>query len=378
MNPVCLKAMDQCIRQLSTAVSTASLYSADHQQVVRLCRNAYDYLAEALVEEQELSLMRVDDQLAVAGQPLAASLYVDRFARMMKTCGIGHVKFVREIASEELQHLVSALSRRDATVRSSDHLRLGLVEVRYQDHSVGASKLSSQVSQVLDDVSGEELARIMEVYEAVSRNRKLNVVGLSEIVSEFINIFSEYADPLLALVPLRSMDEYTFTHSLNVCLLNIAQATALGIDGPLLHDIGLSAMLHDVGKLFLPEEVLNKPGKLDSKEWALLKEHPVRGAEYLVKTPGVPRMAVINAYEHHMRFDLLGYPSVNQDWQHNLGSQITAVSDIYDALRTKRPYRQPLEVDEVLAILAQLAGTQLHPLLVENFLHLMKKAHPGH
>jgi len=378
MNPVRLKAMDQCIRQLSTAVSTASLYSADHQQVVRLCRNAYGCLAEALAEEQELSLMRVDDQLAVAGQPLAASLYVDRFARMMKTCGIGHVKFVREIANEELQHLVSALSRRDASVRSSDHLRLGQVEVRYQDHSVGASKLSSQVSQVLDDVSGEELARIMEVYEAVSRNRKLHVVGLSEIVSEFINIFSEHADPLLALVPLRSMDEYTFTHSLNVCLLNIAQATALGIDGPLLHDIGLSAMLHDVGKLFLPEEVLNKPGKLDSKEWALLKEHPVRGAEYLVKTPGVPRMAVINAYEHHMRFDLLGYPKVNQDWQHNLGSQITAVSDIYDALRTKRPYRQPLEVDEVLAILSQLRGTQLHPLLVDNFLHLMKKAHPGH
>ncbi len=378
MIPARLKAMDQFVRQLSTAVSTASLYSAEHQQVLRMCRNAYDCLSEALAEENELSLMRVDDQLAVAGHSLAASLYINRFARMLKTCGIGHVKFMREVAVEELQRLVGALARRDTTVRSSDHLRLGQVEVRYRDHAAGASRFSSQVSQVLGDVSGEELARIMEVYEAVGHNRKLHVVGLSEIVSEFIDIFSVHADPLLALVPLRSMDEYTFTHSLNVCLLNIAQATALGIDGHLLHDIGLSAMLHDVGKLFLPEEVLNKPGKLDSKEWELLKEHPVKGAEYLVKTPGVPRMAVTSAYEHHMRFDLRGYPTVNNDWQQSLCGQITAVSDIYDALRTKRPYREPLEIGEVLNTISQLSGAQLHPLLVENFLHLTKNVHPEH
>jgi HD-GYP domain-containing protein (c-di-GMP phosphodiesterase class II) len=234
------------------------------------------------------------------------------------------------------------------------------------------------VSQLLDDVSSEELAKIMEAYEAVSHNRKLNVVGLSEIVTEFVDIFSSYADPLLTLVPLRSMDEYTFTHSLNVCLLNIGQATALGIDGPLLHDIGLSAMLHDIGKLFLPEEVLNKSGRLDSEEWELLKEHPVKGAEYLVKTPGVPRMAVANAYEHHMRFDQRGYPTVSNDWQQSLSSQITAISDTYDALRTHRPYRTPMDVDEVLVNISNLAGTQLHPLLVENFLRLMKRVHPDH
>ena len=149
----------------------------------------------------------------------------------------------------------------------------------------------------------------MEIYEAVKSNRRLQVVGLSEIVAGFINVFAGYADPLLTLVPLRNMDEYTFTHSLNVCLLNLAQATALGIEGQLLHDIGLSAMLHDVGKLFIPAEILNKPGKLDDKEWALMQQHPVRGAEYLLDNPGVPRMAVINAYEHHLRFDLRATPT---------------------------------------------------------------------
>jgi HD-GYP domain-containing protein (c-di-GMP phosphodiesterase class II) len=177
----------------------------------------------------------------------------------------------------------------------------------------------------------------------------------------------------LTLVPLRNMDEYTFTHSLNVCLLNLAQATALGIEGQLLHDIGLSAMLHDVGKLFIPEEILNKPGKLDEKEWLLIQEHPVRGAEYLLDTPGVPRMAVINAYEHHLRYDKRGYPGVKVEWQQSICSQLTSISDIYDSLRTRRPYREPTPRREVMDSIEALCGTQLHPLLAKNFLQLISR-----
>lgn len=378
MNPAHLKVMDQCLRHLTTAVSTASLYGAGHAQVQHLCRRALDSLVVVVGESSGISLMRVDDQLAVEGQPLTASPYLDRFARMLKRCGVGHVKFLKEITLQELQSLVSALARREASSRSSEHLRLGQVEVRYREETVGAARFGAQVTGLLEAVSSEELARVMEVYEAVRHNRKLHVVGLSEIVNEFIGIFSSYADPLLTLVPLRTMDEYTFTHSLNVCLLNIGQATALGIDGPLLHDIGLAAMLHDVGKLFLPIEILNKPARLDAQEWEVLKSHAVKGAEYLVKTPGVPRLAVINAYEHHMRYDQRGYPSVGKDWQQSMCSQMTAISDVYDALRTFRPYRQPLEVSEVLDNMAQLKGGQLHPLLVDNFLRLMQRVHPEH
>jgi len=378
MSQLRVKEMDQCVRHLATAVSTTSLYGHGHQQVQRLCSKAKASLEIALGEEASVSLMRVDDQLAVANQALDASIYSDRFARMLKTCGIGHIKFMKELTTGELLQMVSALARRDKTVHSSDHLRFGQVEVRYRDGASGCGRFSAQVAHLLNGSSSEELARIMEVYEEVSQNRKLHVVGLSEIVNEFVDIFASCADPLLTLVPLRSMDEYTFTHSLNVCMLNIGQATALGIEGPLLHDIGLSAMLHDIGKLFLPNEVLNKAGRLDTKEWELLKEHPLRGAEYLVKSPGVPRMAILSAYEHHMRFDQLGYPSVGKDWQQCLSSQITSISDTYDALRTNRPYRSPLPVEEVLDNISQLKGTQFHPLLVDNFMSLMKQVHPEH
>ncbi len=363
-----------------------------------------------------MSLLRVDEQLAIDEQPLDRSLYNERFARLLKQGGIGHVKFLRKISTEELQGLVASLAGREKVTHSSDNLRLGQVEVRHRaspgrapesspepspEVAAGASRgllktdsrepgrkailsveqreqgvdsnLLLESAQILEDISSEELARIMEIYEAVKKNRRLKVVGLSEIITGFINIFASYADPLLTLVPLRNMDEYTFTHSLNVCLLNLAQATALGIEGQLLHDIGLSAMLHDVGKLFVPEEVLNKPGKLDQKEWSLIQEHPVRGAEYLLNTPGVPRMAVINAYEHHLRFDLKGYPCVKIEWRQSICSQLTSISDIYDSLRTRRPYREPISRREVMDNIEALSGTQLHPLLARNFLQLISK-----
>jgi len=405
-------SINLCLRHLSTAVSTARLYSVEHMQVRKLCEKAHSALLEAMDGERDMSLLRIDEQLAIDEQPLNRSMYVERFTRLLKMNGIGHVKFLRNISDKELHGLIVSLSGSKKVTNSSENLRLGQIEVRHRSNLVKYStdqhstnspsdgispnsahgdeetngNLSTQhindrlenstlikSTNILNDISSEELARVMDIYEAVKSNKRLQVVGLSDIVSGFINIFADYADPLLTLVPLRNIDEYTFTHSLNVCLLNLAQATALGIEGQLLHDVGLSAMLHDVGKLFIPEEVLNKPGQLDEKEWQIMQQHPVRGAEYLLDTPGVPRMAVLNAYEHHLRFDLQGYPNVNKEWKQNLCSQLTSISDIYDSLRTRRPYREPLELEVALSMIEEQTGTQLHPLLAGNFLRLMKK-----
>ncbi|RNC66357.1 MAG: HD domain-containing protein, partial [Desulfuromonadales bacterium] len=220
----------------------------------------------------------------------------------------------------------------------------------------------------------EELSRLIEIYDEVRRHRKLKVVGVYEIVAGFIRTFRNEMDPLLAISPLKALDEYTFTHSTNVCILNLAQAMALGIEGQLLHDIGMAGMLHDVGKLFIPEEILVKPGGLDGREWELMKLHPLKGAQYLVNTPGVPLLAVMAAYEHHMRYDFSGYPRVAEGWQQNLVSQMTAISDVFDALRTHRIYQQAQSFEAIAVLMLDLAGIELNPLLVRNFLGLVQRA----
>jgi HD-GYP domain-containing protein (c-di-GMP phosphodiesterase class II) len=377
MNRDRLLAINQCLRHLTTATSTAGLYSPYHPQVASICQQAHEELVLGMADKENISLLRVDDQLAVEGQPIERSLYTERFALLLKRRGIGHIKFTRGISIDELKSFSTSLTGAQAVMLSSLHLRLGQVEVRHrQGVPTDSGQFGAGVSEVFGAIGQEELARIIEVYEAVRRGRKLQVVGLSEIIAKFIDVFAHHADPLLALVPLRDLDEYTFTHSLNVCLLNLAQASSLGVKGELLNEIGLAAMLHDIGKLFVPAEVLTKSGSLSDDEWALIRAHPVRGAEYLLGQSGVPRLAVISAYEHHLRFDLGGYPRLTVGWQQNLVSQMTTISDMYDALRTRRPYREPLSAELVLEQINKCKGTQLHPLLAENFINLMCRAHP--
>jgi HD-GYP domain-containing protein (c-di-GMP phosphodiesterase class II) len=198
-----------------------------------------------------------------------------------------------------------------------------------------------------------------------------------EIVAGFIATVKSQADPLLALAPLRTADEYTFTHSTNVCILNLAQAMALGIEGTQLKDIGVAALLHDVGKFLIPEEVLTKPGKLDDREWEIMRQHPLKGARYLLGIPGVPHLAVITAFEHHLKHDFSGYPIVPGEWRQNLCSQMTTVSDCFDAVRTSRPYRGPMDLEEISGIIQRNAGTHFHPALARNFLKIISGIPPN-
>ena len=365
------------IRLLLSASANASLYGAGHPQVVRLGAQLYDSIIAALEDVEELSLMIIENELIVNGMPQDFSLYLNRFSQILKARGIEHVKILRGITRQEVDSFIVSLSSAQGAggeTASSDHLRFGRVEVRLGSGMTGSGSNEAETASSrirLPDMPKEELARFTEIYEMVKRRQKLKITGILDIVSGFVEAFRQEGKPLLVLAALRENDEYTFTHSTNVCILNLAQAMALGIQGQLLKDIGVSAMLHDIGKLFIPEEIITKKGKLTDEEFDLMKQHPAKGARYLMKTAGVPRMAAIVAFEHHAMLNMSGYPKFPADWRLNLCSHLTMISDIFDATRTRRSYREPLDLDEVTAIMLEMAGTKLHPVLTRNFLRIL-------
>lgn len=358
------------LRCTTTAAANATLYGREHRQVNHLCQQAMASLQQAQ-QQQELTLLLIDDQLIYDGLPLENSLCVTQLIQACKRHRIGTISLLPGVNRAELGHLVAVLTRgvqSAAKAVSSEHLRFGRLEVRHAGHAAEARNDGRGHHLDPADIEADELKEFLDLYHSAQRQRRLNIVGISEIVSRFVDAFSGAADPLLALAPLRGLDEYTYTHSTNVCILNLAQARLLGIEGQALHEIGVAAMLHDIGKLFVPAEILQKPGQLDAREWAIMQEHPRKGAEYLFDTPGVPRLAVVTAYEHHMRFDGTGYPKVSRPWQQNLVSQMTTISDFFDALRTHRSYRKSLTLDAVASIMLEQVGTTLHPQLTRNFL----------
>ena len=182
---------------------------------------------------------------------------------------------------------------------------------------------------------------------------------------------------LMALTAMRNYDNYTFTHMVNVSILTMAQARALGIDGKLLREFGLSALMHDIGKVRTPKEILNKPDKLTDDEFVIMRRHVVDGAEILRRTPEMPILAPVVAFEHHLRLDGSGYPFTVKRESMNLGSMLCAIADVYDAMRSQRSYQKAFPTDRILAVLKRNEGSQLDQHLVRRFTQLLGIYPPG-
>jgi len=372
MSPTSHKHLQRFIRLLTTAAANAALYHLNHVQVARLCRQALDELLTLFNNHEEVALKVIDEQLIFDNKPVSSNLAVQRLITALEQYNISLLRFEPGVYSEELLGLINTLSKRPerhVDLSESEHIHFSQIEVRYrsQENSLQSSEL------LLTDIANKEADRYMDLYQSVQNHQRINVGSVSEIVNGFINAFSEQSDVFLAVAPLRSMDEYTYTHSTNICLLNLAQARQLGIEGQQLSEIGIAAMLHDVGKMFISPGILSKTEELDEREWHAMQQHPRLGAEYLLGTPGIPRLAVITAYEHHMRYDGKGYPQPGRPWQMNLCSHMTAISDTYDAMRTRRSYEESLELDKIINIMLELAGNKLHPQLTYSFLQMLDK-----
>jgi HD-GYP domain-containing protein (c-di-GMP phosphodiesterase class II) len=373
------KHIHDFLRHLLSATANASLYSVGHPQVTRLSAQAFECISEIFQTRSEVTFLVVGNELIIDGQPQDLTLFLVRFTQILKSHGIGSIKLSADVTKAEIDALISGLASRQMSgewsVAASGHIRLGTVDIRSADATGTGSESGASPRHLtcLPDMPKEELARFMDIYETVKKNQRLQINGVFDVVSGFIDVFRQEGKPLLAMAALRETDEYTFTHSTNVCVLNLAQAMALGIEGQLLNDIGVAAMLHDIGKLFVPEEILTKTDKLSHAEFEIMKQHPVRGARHLLETPGVPRLAAVVAYEHHLKFNLSGYPKVSAGWQQNLCSHMTMISDFFDALRTRRSYREPMPLQTISEMMQEMMGTELHPVLTKNFLRLIEE-----
>jgi putative nucleotidyltransferase with HDIG domain len=185
-----------------------------------------------------------------------------------------------------------------------------------------------------------------------------------------VSLVAQNRTALLALTALKNYDNYTFTHMVNVSILTMGQARGVGIDGPLLREFGLAALMHDIGKVKTPNEILNKPDKLTDQEYEILKRHTVDGAQILRKTPEMPTLAPIVAFEHHLRADGTGYPDANRPTL-NLGTTLCGIADVYDAMRSQRVYQPAFPTDRILAVLQRNDGKQFDQHLVRRFVQLV-------
>jgi HD-GYP domain-containing protein (c-di-GMP phosphodiesterase class II) len=177
----------------------------------------------------------------------------------------------------------------------------------------------------------------------------------------------------LLLSTLKTHDTYTFYHSINTSLLALTVGQAIGLSNDQLVGLGVGALLHDLGKIRVPVEIIQYPGRLDDSMWNEIKRHPHEGAQAILAGSGEGQeIAALVALEHHARFDLQGYPTVSPRTKPHLYSRIAAVCDVYDALTTRRAYKRAMPPAAALKIVTEGAGAgQLDPDLVQIFISIL-------
>ena len=209
------------------------------------------------------------------------------------------------------------------------------------------------------------------IWAATKAGEQPNPADARGIIDSLSRLVYQDRTSLLALTALKRHDNYTFTHMVNVAALSMAMARSLDLEGPMLREFGFAALMHDIGKVHTPPEILNKPDKLTDEEFKVMKQHVVDGAHVLRKTPETPALAPVVAFEHHLKQDLSGYPENIGARKLNLCTMVVSVVDVFDALRSNRAYRAGLATDRIKHIMGQQMGTAFNPALLRRFVNLM-------
>ena len=369
-----MQMAEELLRSFSATMRSLQLYSKGHPIIMRNISALSTAIQLLHAMESEIVIGLVGNEIIVDDTPVSKAEALGSIAKRLRDAGIDRITIERGVTSDELAGFVGAVAAleridegADPTAAFADfkHIRVGRVAI---EHKVEAD---AGDMGTIRRMYAEAVSTASTIWDSAQTEGRPDATLAKTMIDGLAQAVAQNRTALLALTTLKNYDNYTFTHMVNVSILMMGQARALGIDGALLREFGLAALMHDIGKVRTPLEVLNKPDKLTDAEFAIMKRHVVDGAEILRSTPDVPALAPIVAFEHHLRIDGTGYPHGVNRPALNLGTMLCGIADVYDAMRSQRAYQQSYPTDRILQVLKKNDGTQFDQHLVRRFVQLL-------
>jgi putative nucleotidyltransferase with HDIG domain len=383
-----LRAADDFLKRLAAALRGAQLYSPSHPLVQRAFDSLNISLNQLLADQPSLAVGIIGNEIIVGDMPIPkAAESMGEMIRRLKSLGIERIAFERGVTPEELQTLAMTIAHPErkpgeaapgvepadplAAFNSLIHIRVGRIQTEEKKEEAAADVAA--IRRLYSDATNLAAS----VWDMAKSEGMPDPKAARALVDSLAQAVAANRTALIALTALKNYDNYTFTHMVNVSVLTMSQARALGIDGAPLRELGLAALMHDIGKVRTPNEVLNKPDKLTDAEFEIMRMHVVDGAEILRRTPEMPAIAPVIAFEHHLRNDGTGYPFGAKRAGLNIGTQLCGIADVYDAMRSQRAYQQAFPSDRILEVLKRNDGHQFDQNLVRRFTQLLGIYPPG-
>lgn len=373
----------ELVLALVASVRSLSLYPPEHPETRKKLDGLLKRLDLYLSQRPTLTLLLLSKEVIVENMPFPElTNLLPKLLQRLEAIHLERLMFRQGLSEEELitflQLLVPLLQDpKDGEIvlaknqEKLPHILAGRLPLESQpqvsyEQFVDVLKLARQSMLTFS-------AQLKELFSDVEGPLSSDKVSLAKGAVDTVQKMLKGKDlPLKILIFQRSSDPSPYVHALNVCALSIGIAEQIGLEKEWIQQIGLGALLHDIGLYLSPSALLSTTAVITLDEKNRYWDHPVRGAELLLASPGISELVPIIAYEHHLHYDGKGFPAQQRPRELNLGSMIALIADTYDNLRRDRPEQKALSMTETLNTMNQGAGKDFHPLLFKAFRDLVK------
>ncbi len=391
IDPDLAKMGNNLVTKFHVLMRISQIYDSKNVALQQFTQESLQAINVMIEKHGSLSLKLVGNDLFLNGQRLRYSVegftsfkyLITQWRKRM----IGEVTFkgaIKEDVLKEFIYLVmnledgceenaasvnEALAQRDLFMIEVDTLQVS------DGEEDGLLFKTEDQREVAKKVFFESIGTIKEVITNIKGKQHADVRKLKRLAQKAVHLVMEDESILLGMTTIKNYDEYTFNHSVNVAIYSLAMGRRLGLPRRILTELGIAALLHDIGKSKIPRDVLNKPASLDDQEWGLMKKHSVMGVEIVLNLKQLgeinPRM-VVGIFDHHLKNDLSGYPKLFRKKEMGLFGRIIQVADAYDAMTTPRIYKKvPYTPEQALAIMLSERNSHFDSVLLKIFIGLV-------
>ena len=367
----------QFLQALSQALSTLALYGGGHPATTRTAEVAFERLLDLQAGRPQLEFTFLAGEV-LFGDEVQPALAGWEWSERLAGAGIERMEFVEAVELGEFEWLLAHLAVRlgigreiaDPRQTGPSSIRLGRVRLAGGGPGpVDGAPAIARLSYNLHD----ERDMLGWIHDEVRSGARLPLAEADAVVRSLSVAMHAEQAMVLPLLQLKEFDQYTTTHSMNVAVLAMALGDFLELGAAAVRSLGFAALLHDLGKVCIPTEILNKPGPLDDAERLIVERHPGVGAKILLERPDVIEIAAVVAYEHHVMIDGGGYPHLPDARGAQYASRLVHVCDVYDALRTRRPYREAWTSEQALNYIESRSGLEFDPTIARAFTTMIRR-----
>jgi putative nucleotidyltransferase with HDIG domain len=367
------------------AVSTMALYNDGHPARERAVDRSYQCLRDLQKHDPHPRFSFLGEETIYQDTALR-ELGDWEWGTRLAQAGVQRMELDTDVTREQYEEFLEEMMARitlsfidsaEARPNRPTGIKVGSLGIKGETRQLSDTLETDVPVATISYSLGEEIASVQSMHREVLERGKLPLAEAEAVVRSLSMAMHGDQQMILPLLQLREFDEYTTTHSLNVSVLVMALAESLELAQQDVRAFGIAGLLHDLGKVSIPPDILNKPGKLTDEERQVMQNHPVAGAKLIIESGRRLDLAAAVAHEHHIMINGHGYPVRHYHRECHKASNLVHVCDVYDALRTKRPYRDSWESERVLAYIEERSGTEFEPAAASAFVRMMRKVEGG-